>query len=210
MKIIDIDLFKNLSKDELYKLTEITKIEFKNKNEIIFLENEVPKYLHILLKGIAKVYKIDKKGNEITIHYFNPQSMIAELANLENINFPANCRMEEDGIIAKIDSNEFQKLLEKNGKLSLNIIKSLTKKMKFLDATIQQNLLLDTKGKVSKFIYENEDLFKTLKQHKISSILNITPETLSRTLKKLKDLDILENNKNHFTITNRDKLKEFF
>ena len=210
MQIEDINIFAHLSKDELKELANITQIKEKRKDDIIFLEGESPDYLYILLKGVAKVYKIDKKGHELVIHYFPAQSMIAELANLEEMNFPANCRMEENGVIAKIQFNEFKKIIENNGKLALKLIKSLTKKMKHLDALIQQNLLLDTKGRVAKFIYDNEDLFTSLKQHKIASILNITPETLSRTLKKLKDLDILENDKNRFIITNREKLKDFF
>jgi CRP/FNR family transcriptional regulator len=210
MKIEDIEIFENLSNKEINQISKIIEIKHKTKDDILFLEGDKPEYLHILLSGIAKVYKIDKKGNELVMHYFNPQSMIAELANLENMNFPANCRMEEDGIIAKIKFDEFKNIVEANGKLAVKLIKSLTKKMKFLDSVIQQNLLLDTKGKVTKFIYENEDLFTSLKQHKIASILNITPETLSRTLKKLKDLNILENDKNRFIIINREKLKEFF
>ena len=92
----------------------------------------------------------------------------------------------------------------------MQVISSLTKKMKFLDTVIQQNLLLSSQAKIANFIYENEDVFVAQKQHQIASMLFITPETLSRNLKKFKEYGILENNKNKFTIIDREKLKEFF
>ena len=44
----------------------------------------------------------------------------------------------------------------------------------------------NVKKKIAKFLKEHEDLFFKLNKNKIASILNITPETFSRTLKELK------------------------
>ena len=43
------------------------------------------------------------------------------------------------------------------------------------------------KKKILKFLRDHEDLFFTLNKNKIASILNVSPETLSRTLKELKE-----------------------
>lgn len=210
MNINDIELFKMLQEHELTFISQATKILYKNKNDTIFLEGEDSEYLHLLLNGTAKVYRVDGKGNELLLHNFKAQSLIAELANLEHMCFPASCKMLTDGYIAKIKFENFQELMQDNPLLSVKVISSLTKKMKFLDNVIQQNLLLGSQAKIANFIYENEDIFIAQKQHQVASMLFITPETLSRNLKKFKEYGILENNKNKFTVTNREKLKEFF
>ncbi len=210
MNINDIELFKMLHEHELTFISQATKILYKNKNDTIFLEGENSEYLHILLNGTAKVYRVDNKGNELLLHNFKAQCLIAELANLEHMCFPASCKMLTDGYIAKIKFENFQELMQNNPLLSVKVISSLTKKMKFLDNVIQQNLLLGSQAKIANFIYENEDIFIAQKQHQVASMLFITPETLSRNLKKFKEYGILENNKNKFTVTNREKLKEFF
>ena len=69
---------------------------------------------------------------------------------------------------------------------------------------------MDSTGRVAKFIYENEDLFSQLKQNKVAAILNITPETLSRVVRKFKEAKIIEIRDNKFILTEREKLKEFF
>lgn len=210
MKINDIELFKVLPEHELTFIAQATKILCKNKNDTIFLEGEKSDYLHVLLSGTAKVYRVDGKGNELLLHNFKAQSLIAELANLEHMCFPASCKMTTDGYVAKIKFEDFQQLMQRHSLLSVRVISSLTKKMKFLDNVIQQNLLLGSQAKIANFIYENEDIFIAQKQHQVASMLFITPETLSRNLKKFKEYGILENNKNKFTVTNREKLKEFF
>ncbi len=199
-----------LPKHELEYVNKVVNILHKNENDTIFLEGENSDYLHMLLEGTAKVYRVDNKGNELLLHNFKAQSLIAELANFENMRFPASCKMITEGYIAKIKFTDFQILLQRYPALSMQVISSLTKKMKFLDMVIQQNLLLSSQAKIANFIYENEDVFVAQKQHQIASMLFITPETLSRNLKKFKEYGILENNKNKFTVIDREKLKEFF
>ncbi len=210
MQINHIKLFQMLPKHELEYINKVVNILHKNKNDTIFLEGEDSDYLHMLLEGTAKVYRVDNKGNELLLHNFKAQSLIAELANFENMRFPASCKMITEGYIAKIKFTDFQILLQRYPALSMQVISSLTKKMKFLDTVIQQNLLLSSQAKIANFIYENEDVFVAQKQHQIASMLFITPETLSRNLKKFKEYGILENNKNKFTVIDREKLKEFF
>ncbi len=210
MQINHIKLFQMLPKHELEYVNKVVNILHKNKNDTIFLEGEDSDYLHMLLEGTAKVYRVDNKGNELLLHNFKAQSLIAELANFENMRFPASCKMITEGYIAKIKFTDFQILLQRYPALSMQVISSLTKKMKFLDTVIQQNLLLSSQAKIANFIYENEDVFVAQKQHQIASMLFITPETLSRNLKKFKEYGILENNKNKFTVIDREKLKEFF
>lgn len=210
MQINHIKLFQMLPKHELEYVNKVVNILHKNKNDTIFLEGEDSDYLHMLLEGTAKVYRVDNKGNELLLHNFKAQSLIAELANFEDMRFPASCKMITEGYIAKIKFTDFQILLQRYPALSMQVINSLTKKMKFLDTVIQQNLLLSSQAKIANFIYENEDVFVAQKQHQIASMLFITPETLSRNLKKFKEYGILENNKNKFTVIDREKLKEFF
>ena len=53
-------------------------------------------------------------------------------------------------------------------------------------------------------------MFSELKQHSIASLLNIKPETLSRKLKKFKELGIIENVGSKLVVKNKEKIKEIF
>ena len=202
-------LFENLDKNSLKEIEKFTTIEYLKKDNIVFYEKETPSYLHVLVKGNARIYKVDKKGNELIIHKFKAPSLIAELANLEDIPYPANCAMDSNGVVLKIDFEKFKKFL-KNSEICFLIMKSLLKKMKKLDEIIQNNLVLDTETKIAKFIYENSEIFEELKQHNIAKLLNIKPETLSRKLKKFKELGIIENKGVKLAIKDKDLIKTYF
>jgi CRP/FNR family transcriptional regulator len=160
------------------------------------------------VEGVVSVYKTDLKGNEILIHKFYPTSLIAERANLANMNFPASCKMDEDGVILKIDFLKFKQILTEPD-ICFKIMQSLLNKMNSLDDVII-NMMLDTETKVAKFIYEKTETFESLKQHLIADLLNIKPETLSRKLKKFKEKGIIENNHSKIRVINKEKIKELF
>ena len=209
MNLKEYFLFKNLDDKEIEKIKKIIIIKKLAKNDIVFYEKEEPKYLHLLIEGSARVYKTDNKGNELIIHKFKPVSLIAELPNFENIPYPANCAMDSDGVILKIEFEKFKRFMQK-GDVCMQIMSSLLRKMKHLDNLIQNNLIFDTETKIAKFIYDNSDAFEELRQHSIAALLNIKPETLSRKLKKFKTFGIIKNEGAKLKIINKEKIKEYY
>ncbi|SNZ10318.1 CRP/FNR family transcriptional regulator, anaerobic regulatory protein [Persephonella hydrogeniphila] len=204
----EIYLFKHLNNEQLKKLQAISHVREYSRGELLFYEGEEPKYLYILLEGAIRVYKTDLKGNEITLHYFHPVNMIAEVANFEEFPYPATAEFETDGKVLAIDFDRFRNEFIKDPAIAFNIIRSLTYKIKILNDIIIQNMMMDAVSRVAKFIDEHEDLFKELKHNKIASLLNITPETFSRILKKFKEQGIIEK-KGKELIINKEKLKKY-
>ncbi|WP_294878057.1 helix-turn-helix domain-containing protein, partial [Sulfurimonas sp. RIFOXYB12_FULL_35_9] len=72
---------------------------------------------------------------------------------------------------------------------------------------ISTNLVLDSKERVAKYIYDHTDDFFETKNIEIAEILGVSPETLSRILKFFKDNEII-NVKNRYI--NKSALVEFF
>ncbi len=191
MNLKDIYLFKHLNRQQLDMLTEISRPkEFKSGN-FLFLEGETSDRLNILVNGILKVYKCDKAGNEIVLNLFYPTTLVAEIACLEHMAYPATAVFETDGKVISIDYRAFEREFLMNPEISLSIIKSLAHKIKALDKVITHNLTMDSTARVAKFIYENDELFMKLKQNKVAALLNIAPETMSRTMRKFKENNIV-------------------
>ncbi len=206
----DLYLFESLSQAHISRLKGISSIKEYTKGQILFFEGDVPESLHILVDGILKVYKTDPKGNEIVLNRFHPVALIAELANLEHIPFPATAVFETEGKVLTIGYELFEREFLKNPDISFSIIKSLTRKLMALDTVISHNLTMTSTSKVARFIYENENLFLQLKQHRIASILNTTPETMSRVMRKLRECKAIDKPDNKFRVVDRQRLREFF
>lgn len=209
MMKIDIEFFQELSQTENNRLYEISSLKRYSRGNIIFYEGDKPQKLQLILDGIVRVYKIDAKGNEITLHFFQPQTLIAETAHMQKINYPATAIYETDCRVLEIDYELFEKDFLRNPDISFKIIQSLSKKVKTLQDVIATNLTMNTFDRLCKFIYENENHVQELSHKKIAAILNITPETLSRNLSILKQNGIVTVNGRKIQILDKKRLQEY-
>ncbi len=187
MNLEEIYFFKNLDSEVLENIKEYSSITKYSKDNIIFYEGEESKYLHLLIKGVVKLYKSGSNNKEIVMKYFYDNELIAELSNFEQIPYPATALAYTDCEILKIDFEKFRKIIYSNEDLALKIQASLIKKIKNLERIISSQLVLDTHQRVAKYIVENKDNFFETKNILIAQLLNITPETLSRVLRNFKD-----------------------
>lgn len=203
----DYAFFNFLESKDIERLKEISFKRSYKKGEILFYKGESPKYLHLLLKGIAKLYTHDYKDNEVIIHNLVAPSLIAEIANYDEINFLANCTFETNAEVLLIDYEKFKTEFLLKPKIAMFFIKSLTKKIRVLQNFIDYNIRLNSVEKIAKFLYQNESLLSNLKQVKIARILNLTPETFSRKLAQMKKDKIIENEQGFIRILDYDKLK---
>lgn len=204
-----IFLFANFPPNLLEELQKFVFPKRFKKGQIVFLEGEEPKYLHILLEGKAKVYRITPEGNEFLIHRFEPVSLIAEMANIKGIPFPANCAMETDGVVLKIDFEKFRQFL-REGDICLALISSLMDKINLLYRLLEGYMGLSVEERIARLMYEKPQLFEEEKHYKIAEMLNIRPETLSRKLKKFKELGVVEKRGKRIVVKDREKLRFLF
>jgi len=204
-----IELFKELTSKEIDKLYEISNRKAYQKGNFLFFEGDKPKNLFLLLDGIVKVYKVDSKGNEVILHFFQPQTLIAEAAHMEQILYPASTVCETDCVVMEIDYQRFEQDFLRNPDISFKIINSLSKKVKALQNVISANLTMDTLGRLCKFLYENENHVGEISHRKIAAILNITPETLSRNLFVLKKEGIVSVEKRKIVIHEKERLSTY-
>ena len=210
-RIKEIPFFSHLCDDGLKKLKEISTIKKYNAKEILFYEGEEPKYLHVLLDGVLKLYKTNQKGTQIFLHQFLPISLVAELANFESIAYPASSEFVTNGEVMKIDYKKLEEGFFKNPDISLKIIQSLAGKLKIMSEVVTQEIVLTSEAKIAKFLVENADLFEQLKNTKIASLLNLTPETLSRTLTKFKTKGLMKvDDKHAIKILDKEALLDLY
>ncbi|MBN2824458.1 MAG: Crp/Fnr family transcriptional regulator [Campylobacterales bacterium] len=203
-------IFQRLEPDDWEYLLSISTMKRFQKDNILFYQGDASTYLHILITGAVKIYKHNPKGHEVVLKEIVDTSLIAQLANLEEIAFPSNCMATEDSSVLLVDYTKFKSYFLNDSKFLLIFIKSLTKRVLELESLLSTHLTLDAKAKVAKFIYENETLFNQKSNVEIAKMLNITPETLSRNIKKLKEEQLLKSNNGRVEVMDREKIKTCF
>jgi CRP/FNR family transcriptional regulator len=185
IEAIEKSYFKSIGGENIEKLSNISIIKQIKKDDIIFYQGDNSYYLHHLIEGVVNIYKSNPNGGEIFLHQIRGSSLIAEAANFEDIPYPATAIAYTDVIMLKIDYKKFYTDFLRNPDISFAIIKSLSTKIRYISSFIDE-FTIDAKTKILNFIDDNNNIINSLKHYEIAQILNITPETLSRTLVKLK------------------------
>jgi len=192
----DVQLFSKLSDEHVAEIKDNSVVRSYSRESIVFYEGDRGEYLYIVIEGTVKLYKTSPKGTQIQINRFEAPAVVGEYACFERMPFPATCEFVTDGRMAMVPYELIYKNLG-DEEFSLEIIKSLTSKIMVLSSLIHKETIFSSEAKVAKMLLENSEIFSKLKYNEIASILNLTPETLSRIFKKMKKEGIIEVDGNH-------------
>lgn len=205
-----ITLFHHLSAQQRKEIEKIGILRHYERDEIVFYEGEESRYFHLLIEGEVSVYKSTSGNEPIVIHRFRAPSLIAEVATLKQIPYPASCQTLQNSLILKIARDPFLTLLQNDPSLSIALIASLTHKIAVLEHSLQRYSAPSAMAKVARFIRDDSEQFYRLKGIEISKMLGITPETFSRMVTKLKSEGVIGiDDGKRITLLSSDKLEKY-
>jgi len=200
-----IPLFSKLSEAHLAELQSQMHIHQYEKESIVFYEGDESEYLHILLDGVVRLYKTSPKGTQIHMHNFVAPEVIALFAAFEKIPFPATCEFLGDGVVGLLPLEKIYTCMQ-NVDFSISLVSALSKRMKLLADLLHKETIYTTEAKIADLLLNSPAVFERLKNNEIASILNMTPETLSRILTKMKKEQMITIKEHIVTILNVDAL----
>lgn len=178
--------------------------------QILFYQGDDAQQLCLLAKGVLKAYKCDASGNEIVLHYFQAPAVVAEMAVFKGMPFPATISCESDVEVWLLSREVFMQLIESDAAFAMAVIHSMSQKIKILESTIDRNMTMSATQRVARMLYETPELFEQMPQTKIAALLNMSPETLNRILKRLKTERIIALRERRLEIRDGEALHDLF
>lgn len=211
-RIRSLPYFSHLCDKEFASIQRHSTLKKYDQNDILFYEGESARYLYILLEGSLKVYQTTAKANNFFILFLTKTGeLIGEFALFSDTPYPNTAQFVTQGEVLQIDFKPIKNELLHNPELNLFLIKSLSNKQRIFLDFIHSEMFSNSEAKVVHFLLHHETLFSHLKRIEIASILNMTPETLSRMLSKLKKLGLIQIEKDYATILiQRELLKQHY
>ena len=212
-------LLAGLKEEDLKKIRAIGIPKKVVKKEIIFSDGEEAKGFYIILSGKVKLYKISPEGKEQILHIVSAPEAFAEAALFLEGNYPAFAEALEDSQLFFIPAREFVQLIERNPKLSINMIVSLSQFLKKFTSLIEELSLKEVSSRLAKYLLdlsinarrEGKDPTEVkldLNKTQLASKLGTISETLSRTLGKLKAKGVIDVKKHHIKILDLTSLED--
>jgi CRP/FNR family transcriptional regulator, dissimilatory nitrate respiration regulator len=162
------------------------------KGETVFREGDAAPGVFVVASGLVRVFKLAPSGKEHVLHLAGPGMTFAEVAVLGNFPCPAFAEALEETTCVLLPVEPFMRALSEDHRLSLQILSSMAMWVKSLVSLLEDIVLRDAAGRVAGYLLQAQGeqgtaiSLPSLKKH-IASHLNLTSETLSRTLRQLRD-----------------------
>jgi CRP/FNR family transcriptional regulator len=211
-------LFSGLKEEDLKRIRAIALPKHVAKKGILFSEGEEARGFYVILTGRIKLFKISPGGKELILHVVSAPDAFAEASLFLEGKYPAFAQALSDSQLLFFPGREFIQLIERNPRLSINMIVSLSTFLKRLAVLIEELSLKEVSSRIAKYVMDLStrgakdgkslrevelDLSKTQLALKLGTI----SETLSRTLSKMKAKQIIDVQKNKIVILNREALE---
>lgn len=210
----DCRLFSSVQPPGFQRLAAMARLRKFGKGEIVFREGEECPGVFVVGTGLVRIYKASPNGKEYVLHIVGPGQTFAEVAAIGGFHCPANAEAIAPTTCALLPMAAFRKALDDDHPLCIEMLLGLTVWVRQLVGTIEDIALRDATGRLAQFLLESpknesdEIELPSLKRH-LASHLNLTSETLSRTLRRLSDAGVIaESGRNRLRITSPKRLRQ--
>jgi CRP/FNR family transcriptional regulator len=196
---------KGESRERLLKMGGIRKY---SQGTLIFRQGEECPGVFIVGSGLVRVFKSSPAGKEHVLHLVAPGGTFAEVAAMGGFDCPAFAEALEDTECLLLPNGAFGRALREDHQLCLELIASMAGWVKHLVGLLEDITLRDAVGRVARYLLSVADAregtiqLPALKKH-LASHLNLTSETLSRSLRRLSDMDLIKSVGERLVVENR-------
>lgn len=207
-------LFGTLDSSQLDEVVACSDERHAARGELLFLDGEEASGFFVVISGAVKIFKTSKDAKELILHVAESGDSFAEAAVLAGRDYPAAAEALADSHLLHFDKDRFKQLLASRPPISLRIIAALSLKLRFMVRLIEDLTLKDVEERLAGLLIEqcdrNQDreVEVAFSKKVLAAKLGTIPETLSRTLRKLRDAGIVDVDGLHIRVIRPDLLRQ--
>lgn len=192
--ILDFPFFRNLSTSTVKELFRLSNLKTYKKGSLLFLEGEPASRIYVILSGWVKIYKSTTDGNETVEKMLSSGNLVIETSLFSNEKYFNSAQISNDAKLMSFPASIYRNLLNKDLALALNSLKYLTQSSRKHLNQIDNNRLKSSKERVGWFLLKQfieqknpNTILLPYEKTIIASLLDMKPETFSRSLKSFKN-----------------------
>ncbi len=177
----------NIEKEHVESFLQIANYKKIKKGEILVHIGDSPKELYFIISGLVRSYYIDINGNDVTRYFITENSFCcAEMLLMKK---PFDCCFEalENCNLLCFDGSSFKSLTSQNINYMKAYISALEQSLIYKIERENSFLLKSAVERYLDFKKIHLDLEKRVNQSHIASYLGITPVSLSRIRRTIKE-----------------------
>lgn len=217
----NIDLFKELTNEEMKTLDRITSMSSVKKKAPIYLPGDPSQQVYLLKSGRVKISRITADGKEITLALLKAGEIFGELEVLDKTPRDTMAEALDDAELCIIQREDFLKILQAKPDLSIRLTKLAGSRLRNIERRIEDLIFRDVPARLAHLLIEMAEEFGQqegagirievrLTHQDLANLIGSTRETVSTTLGEFKRQGLLQRDGRSILISSPQELTRLF
>ena len=204
-------IFAGLPAADIELLGEMAAPKHLAKGDYLFRAGEPVEGFYVMQKGAINVHRVSAGGKEQVLHVFHPVESFAEAALVSPGGYPADARAIAPSSVLLIPKRGFIDLLRSRPELALRMLASMAQHLRVVVRLVDDLTLKDIETRLANWLLRQcsrplTDAPQVIELDRTKRVLAAematTSETLSRTLAKFREQQLVRVSGNMITVTN--------
>jgi len=213
-----VSLFADLADEDIRDLMVVARRRTYRSGEVIFHRDDPGQVLYIVKEGKVKICLISPDGQEITLAVFGKGECFGELTMLDGLPRSADAVAMEKVECYTLQRSDFHKAIIKNPKIAIQVLESMSKRLRTTDQMVEDLIFLDVYGRVAKKLLELADTHGTkvadgtridvrLTQQELAAMVGASRESVNKVMGYFTDKNFISTDKHRITLHRITDLK---
>jgi CRP-like cAMP-binding protein len=181
--------FTSLSEEEQRTISEAVRIEEYKKGAYLLRQGDLPIIkCYFVLKGYVRQFFVDESGKEVTSNFFTEEQAIPIFTDQQQVELSKYSFMCLENSILVVGNHDSEKVMYNN----YSQLETMTRKMMEISLSEVQDEFAEfirssPEERYKAILKKRPELVQRVPQHQLASFLGMTPESLSRIKKRMKN-----------------------
>ena len=181
--------FTSLNEEEQRAISEAVRIEEYKKGAYLLRQGDLPIIkCYFVLKGCVRQFFVDESGKEVTSNFFTEEQAIPIFNDQQQIELSKYSFMCLENSILVVGNHDSEKVMYNN----YSQLETMTRKMMEISLSEVQDefaefIRFSPEERYKAILKKRPQLVQRVPQHQLASFLGMTPESLSRIKKRMKN-----------------------
>ena len=212
-----VPLIKDLDEKDFLQVANNTSVCKLRAGEALFRQHDPAIEFFYVVSGRMKISLLSIEGGEKVVDIINESNTFAEAIIFRGMGgYPVNGEAIVDSTVLRINADAYMEILKNSPEVCIRVMGSLSERLHWLLNEMDRLSLHNATYRLISYLLDNipSDAIEStqvnlsIPKHVVASRISVTPETLSRTLKRLTKDGLLEVHDKHIVLINPVKLRQ--
>jgi CRP-like cAMP-binding protein len=206
-----MELFQDLSQDDLKELDRITTMTTVQKGKIFYRPEDTGEVIFILKKGTVQLYRISPEGKKLVIYTLGDGTLFGEMSLLGQRLHNIFAEAITDCTICVMNRDEMERLLLSRPQIGLRMLEITGNRLRETEEQLEALAFKSIPSRLAALLLRlarDENEVTGLTHQDMAEMIGTYRETTTQTLNDMKAQGLLEIGRRRITILDKDGLRQ--